>query len=58
MHKAQAAALQGNACLLYTSGIPVDIHADTGLPAVTVVYTILHAGGKFGVEYLLSLIHI
>lgn len=29
-------------------GIPVDIQADTGLPAVTVVYTILHAGGKFG----------
>ena len=28
-------------------GIPVDIQADTGLPAVTVVYTILHAGGKF-----------
>ena len=27
-------------------GIPVDIQADTGLPAVTVVYTILHAGGK------------
>ena len=31
-------------------GIPVDIQADTGLPAVTVVYTILHAGGKFGGE--------
>ena len=31
-------------------GIPVDIQADTGLPAVTVVYTILHAGGKFITE--------
>ena len=31
-------------------GIPVDIQSDTGLPAVTVVYTILHAGGKFGGE--------
>ncbi len=29
-------------------GIPVGIQAKTGLPAVTVVFTILHAGGKFG----------
>jgi len=30
------------------SGIPVDIMADQGLPALTVVLTKLHAGGKFG----------
>ena len=29
-------------------GIPVGINAKTGLPSVTVVFTILHAGGKFG----------
>ena len=29
-------------------GIPVGIQSKTGLPAVTVVFTILHAGGKFG----------
>lgn len=29
-------------------GIPVGIQTKTGLPAVTVVFTILHAGGKFG----------
>jgi DNA gyrase subunit B len=32
------------------SGIPVDIMAEQGLPAVTVVLTKLHAGGKFGGE--------
>ena len=29
-------------------GIPVDIEKKTGRPAVETVYTVLHAGGKFG----------
>ena len=29
-------------------GIPIDIQKKAGLPAVEVVFTILHAGGKFG----------
>ena len=29
-------------------GIPVDIQKKAGIPAVEVVFTILHAGGKFG----------
>src|SRR6187397_3120170 len=32
------------------SGIPTDVMKDQGLPAVTVVLTKLHAGGKFGGE--------
>jgi DNA gyrase subunit B len=32
------------------SGIPVDVMADQGLPALTVVLTKLHAGGKFGAD--------
>ena len=31
-------------------GIPVDIQPKLGIPAVTVVYTVLDAGGKFGGE--------
>lgn len=42
--------LPGN--VIYVSdngrGIPVGVQSKTGLPAVTVVFTILHAGGKFG----------
>src|SRR5204862_8231657 len=30
------------------SGIPVDVMSEQGLPALTVVLTKLHAGGKFG----------
>src|SRR5687768_17691670 len=32
------------------SGIPTDVMKDQGIPAVTVVMTKLHAGGKFGGE--------
>ena len=35
-------------------GIPVDIQSKTGRPALETVYTVLHAGGKFGGGYKVS----
>ena len=41
------------------SGIPVDVMPEQGLPAVTVVLTKLHAGGKFGGEgYKIGRAHV
>ncbi len=44
--------LEGNAIRVTDNGrgIPVDVQPKLGIPAVTVVFTVLHAGGKFGGE--------
>ena len=43
IHKDESLTVEDNG-----AGIPVEIQKQTGLPAVTVVMTKLHAGGKFG----------
>ncbi|HXF64206.1 MAG TPA: ATP-binding protein, partial [Caldilineaceae bacterium] len=43
IHKDESVTVEDNG-----AGIPVDIQKQTGLPALTVVMTKLHAGGKFG----------
>ncbi|MCQ2447779.1 MAG: ATP-binding protein, partial [Oscillibacter sp.] len=46
----QVSINEGNSITVVDNGrgIPVDIQAQTGKPALEVVYTVLHAGGKFG----------
>ena len=48
--KIEVSILPGNIIKVQDNGrgIPVGINQKTGLPAVTVVFTVLHAGGKFG----------
>ena len=49
-NKIDVKILPGNVISVYDNGrgIPVDIQPKMGIPAVTVVFTVLHAGGKFG----------
>jgi len=46
------AILEGNVIRVADNGrgIPVGVHPTKGIPAVEVVFTLLHAGGKFGGE--------
>lgn len=48
--KIEVGILPGNIICVTDNGrgIPVGIHHQVGIPTVTVVYTMLHAGGKFG----------
>jgi DNA gyrase subunit B len=48
--KVEVTVLEGGGIQVVDNGrgIPVDIHPAEGIPAVTVVLTVLHAGGKFG----------
>ena len=48
--KIKVEILPGNIIRVFDNGrgIPVGNHPKMGIPAVTVVFTILHAGGKFG----------
>ena len=48
--KIEVSILPGNIIKVRDNGrgIPVGINQQSGLPAVTVVFTVLHAGGKFG----------
>ena len=49
-NKIDVKILPGNVISVYDNGrgIPVEIQPKMGIPAVTVVFTVLHAGGKFG----------
>ena len=49
-HHVQVTINEGNTITVFDDGrgIPVDIQAQTGKPALEVVFTVLHAGGKFG----------
>ncbi|MDR1354233.1 MAG: DNA topoisomerase (ATP-hydrolyzing) subunit B [Oscillospiraceae bacterium] len=51
-HNIEVKILEGNAICVTDDGrgIPVGKHPKLGIPAVTVVFTVLHAGGKFGGE--------